>query len=66
MTCHLDVKHSQSNPKIDSLTNSRLENSNMAFIFQIDNVLINYSWNADILSFGGQTISKYSENWLSD
>ena len=45
------------------MANFRMGNSIITFIFQIDQIFIDYSYNDDMLPFWYQTRSKKHENW---
>ena len=40
--CHFHIRPSQKNIKICGMANFGVENSNMAFVIEIDAILINY------------------------
>ena len=61
--CHFYVKKGQKVLKIGTRGNSGLGNSDMVSIFQIDEVVINYSSNDDMVSLLCQTSSENSKNW---
>ena len=50
------------NMKIRSLANFGMQNSIMAFIFEINQIFINYSYIDDMLPFWYQTRSQKHEN----
>ena len=58
--CHFYVKQGQKILKIGKQGNFGSGNSNMGSIFQIDEVLINYSSNDDMVSLSCQTRSMSS------
>ena len=63
--CHFYVKNGQKILKIGTRGNFGTGNSDMVSIAQIDEVLINYSSNDDMVSLSCQTSSENSKNWPS-
>ena len=64
--CHFGIKRGHGFMNIGRVANLRIGNSIMAFIFQIDEILINYPFNDNLFSFWYQTRSIMTFSFQND